>query len=147
MGKAVLRWTAYWLIILFLYVALSLYFGSFLYYAMLLVVALCYFVLRLFFFLPFFGAILQKQSAQAVFVGHDHLNNLGVKYKGVDLIYGKSIDYIAYPRIASQTAQRGGTLITVLSDGYMTCQISLAEDAAKLGARATAQTPENDKIR
>lgn len=73
----------------------------------------------------FFDTILKKQSTQAVFVGHDHLNNLGVKYKGVDLVYGKSIDYIAYPGIAKQTSQRGGTLVTVRSDGYSIGQISL----------------------
>ena len=75
----------------------------------------------------FFDAILQKKSTQAVFVGHDHLNNLGVKYKGVDLIYGKSIDFIAYPNIAKQTLQRGGTLIKVSSNGYSIHQISLNE--------------------
>lgn len=53
MGKAVLRWAVYWLVIIFLYVALSLYFGSFLYYAMLLVLALLYFLLRVLLFLPF----------------------------------------------------------------------------------------------
>lgn len=34
---------------------------------------------------------LDKGSTDAVFVGHDHLNNMGIRYKGVDLIYGKSI--------------------------------------------------------
>ncbi len=73
----------------------------------------------------FFEAILQKRSTQAVFVGHDHLNNLGVTYRGVDLVYGKSIDFIAYPGIAKQTSQRGGTLITVRPDGYTIRQLSL----------------------
>ena len=61
----------------------------------------------------FFNAILEKKSTQAVFVGHDHLNNLGVNYMGVDLVYSKSIDFLAYPGIAHKTAQRGGTLITL----------------------------------
>lgn len=65
----------------------------------------------------FFDAILEKQSTEAVFVGHDHLNNMGVKYKGVDLVYSKSIDYYAYPGIAEQTGQRGATLIRLLPDG------------------------------
>lgn len=65
----------------------------------------------------FFDAILEKQSTEAVFVGHDHLNNMGVKYKGVDLVYSKSIDYYAYPGIAEQTEQRGATLIRLLPDG------------------------------
>ena len=61
----------------------------------------------------FFEAILEKQSTQAVFVGHDHLNNLGVNYMGVDLVYSKSIDFLAYPGIAHEDSQRGGTLITL----------------------------------
>lgn len=65
----------------------------------------------------FFDLILEKGSTEAVFVGHDHVNNMGIKYKGVDLVYSKSIDYIAYPGIANKTEQRGGTLITLSGDG------------------------------
>ncbi len=65
----------------------------------------------------FFQAILEEQSTQAVFVGHDHLNNMGVNYRGVDLVYSKSIDFLAYPGIAHETAQRGGTLITLDGQG------------------------------
>ncbi len=65
----------------------------------------------------FFDVILEKQSTEAVFVGHDHLNNMGIRYKGVDLVYSKSIDYIAYPGIAKMTDQRGATLITLSKDG------------------------------
>lgn len=65
----------------------------------------------------FFDTIVEKGSTQAVFVGHDHLNNMAVRYRGVDLVYSKSIDYVAYPGIADQIAQRGGTLITLTPDG------------------------------
>ncbi|MDE7299817.1 MAG: metallophosphoesterase [Lachnospiraceae bacterium] len=65
----------------------------------------------------FFDAILEKGSTQAVFVGHDHLNNMAVRYRGVDLVYSKSIDYIAYPGIAQKTEQRGATLIVLSQDG------------------------------
>ncbi len=75
----------------------------------------------------FFELILQKGSTQAVFVGHDHLNNMGIKYKGVDLVYSKSIDYIAYPGIAEMTAQRGGTLIVLNADGYKITQIDYSK--------------------
>ena len=68
----------------------------------------------------FFDLILEKGSTDAVFVGHDHYNNLAVHYKGVDLVYSRSIDYIAYPGIAGQNAQRGGTLITLTPDGGYT---------------------------
>lgn len=73
----------------------------------------------------FFGAILKKGSTRAVFVGHDHLNNLAVRYKGVDLVYSKSIDYIAYPGIATRTDQRGATLITLQGDQYTLQSLSL----------------------
>ena len=73
----------------------------------------------------FFDKIVEKGSTQAVFVGHDHLNNTGVNYKGVDLVYGKSIDYIAYPNIANITGQRGGTIVTLSKSGeYSISQIN-----------------------
>ncbi|MDE7400129.1 MAG: metallophosphoesterase [Oscillospiraceae bacterium] len=75
----------------------------------------------------FFDVILSKNSTEAVFVGHDHLNNMGIKYKGVDLIYSKSIDYIAYAGISNLTEQRGGTLITVLPDKYKVEQIDYGQ--------------------
>ena len=70
----------------------------------------------------FFDAILEKKSTEAVFVGHDHINNMGIKYKGVDLVYSKSIDYIAYPKIAKMTEQRGATLITLFQNEEYTIQ-------------------------
>lgn len=70
----------------------------------------------------FFDSIVEKGSTEAVFVGHDHVNYLGVKYRGIDLIYSKSIDYIAYPGISKMTDQRGATLITLSSDGSYTIQ-------------------------
>ncbi len=54
----------------------------------------------------FFDAIVQKKSTNAVFVGHDHLNHLAVRYRGVDLVYPRSIDYIAYPKVAQQRGHR-----------------------------------------
>lgn len=65
----------------------------------------------------FFDSIIKKQSTQAVFAGHDHLNNMAVRYKGVDLVYSKSIDYYAYPGISDRSKQRGATLITLFTDG------------------------------
>ena len=70
----------------------------------------------------FFDCIVDKSSTQAVFVGHDHVNYLGVRYRGVDLVYSKSIDYIAYPGISKMTDQRGATLITLTSDGSYTIE-------------------------
>lgn len=56
-------------------------------------------------------------SLEAVFCGHDHINNAVVYYKGVMLSYGYSLDNIAYDFIADYGAQRGTTIITVHNDG------------------------------
>lgn len=74
-----------------------------------------------------FACMMREKSTQAVFVGHDHVNNMGIRYKGIDLIYSKSIDYIAYPGIAKQTEQRGATLIHVYYDGYRVEQLDYAQ--------------------
>ncbi len=63
------------------------------------------------------GRILALGSTSAVFVGHDHLNDLSVEYQGVRFTYGKSVDYLTYRDIESYTYQRGATQITVGSDG------------------------------
>lgn len=65
----------------------------------------------------FFDVMVEKGSTQAVFVGHDHVNHMAIRYRGVDLVYSKSIDYVAYPGIAAKTEQRGATLITVNANG------------------------------
>lgn len=65
----------------------------------------------------FFDVILEKHSTDAVFVGHDHVNTMGIKYKGVDLVYSKSIDFSAYLRILQKTEQRGATLVTLEQSG------------------------------
>ncbi|MBQ7741216.1 MAG: metallophosphoesterase [Eubacterium sp.] len=58
-----------------------------------------------------------ENGTQGVFFGHDHLNNLSANYKGVQLTYGYSIDYLAYPGIYKYGLQRGCTVITVKPDG------------------------------
>ncbi len=64
-----------------------------------------------------FDAVLEHGSTQGIFCGHDHYNTFSIEYKGVRLTYGMSIDYLAYIGIMKDTAQRGGTQITVSSDG------------------------------
>ena len=60
-----------------------------------------------------FESILALGSTEGLFYGHDHLNNFVLRYKGVKLSYGYSIDYAAYAGIASLGFQRGCTVITV----------------------------------
>ena len=69
-----------------------------------------------------FEAVLEAGSTEAIFCGHDHLNGLAVTYRGVDLVYGRSIDYVAYPGIADITGQRGGILIVCTPDGGYTLE-------------------------
>ncbi len=56
-------------------------------------------------------------SMEAIFVGHDHTNNVTVSYKGVLLSYGYSIDNLAYTDLAKYGLQRGATVVTVKNDG------------------------------
>lgn len=70
-----------------------------------------------------FQYIVELGSTKAVFCGHDHTDNWALKYKGVALCYGMSIDCIAYPGIALRTEQRGGRLIEIDSDGTITLSL------------------------
>ncbi len=67
-----------------------------------------------------FEKVLELGSTQAMFCGHDHVNNIVMKYKGVDLTYNYSVDYLAYVGISKKGAQRGCTVITVNPDGSYT---------------------------
>ncbi len=60
-----------------------------------------------------FETILEKGSTKAMFVGHDHLNNFSINYKGIELNYGMSIDYLAYSNIDNYGSQRGCKVITL----------------------------------
>jgi len=64
-----------------------------------------------------FETMIELGSTQGVFCGHDHLNNFSVNYKGIDLTYGYSVDYLAYVGIYKEGSQRGCTLITTKPDG------------------------------
>ena len=64
-----------------------------------------------------FDRMKELGSTKAVFCGHDHYNNMSLEYQGIRLTYGMSIDYLAMPGIAKDTAQRGGTLITIDREG------------------------------
>ncbi|MGI6594286.1 MAG: metallophosphoesterase [Christensenellales bacterium] len=59
-----------------------------------------------------------EAGGDSVFCGHDHYNNISINYwkteeqiKPIRLTYGVSLDYLAYPGIASKGAQRGCTVI------------------------------------
>ena len=68
----------------------------------------------------FFETMLELGSTKATFCGHDHINNADVEYKGIHLVYGMSVDYLAYPELATQGAQRGCTVIELSADGSLT---------------------------
>ena len=67
-----------------------------------------------------FETVLEKGSTKALFYGHDHLNNFVLEYKGVMLVYGYSIDYLAYSKINTRGYQRGCTVITCAPNGDAT---------------------------
>ncbi len=63
---------------------------------------------------------IEKGSTQGVFFGHDHVNSIALKYKGITFAYGYSVDYLAYVGIAKHGAQRGCTMITLDKEGNFT---------------------------
>ena len=65
----------------------------------------------------FFETMLELGSTDSVFCGHDHLNNFSVNYKGIDLTYSFSIDYLAYTGISKLGSQRGCTVINISENG------------------------------
>ena len=66
-----------------------------------------------------FETIVELGSTEALFYGHDHLNNFVLEYKGVTLSYGYSIDYSAYAGIHKKGYQRGCAVIDCKSDGSL----------------------------
>ena len=66
-----------------------------------------------------FETMLELGSTKAVFCGHDHINNAILEYKGIKLVYGMSIDYVAYidPVLDNLGSQRGCTVITLDREG------------------------------
>ena len=64
-----------------------------------------------------FETMQKKGSTDSVFCGHDHLNCLSVNYKGINLTYGMSVDYLAYSGIYKLGRQRGCTVINISADG------------------------------
>lgn len=66
-----------------------------------------------------FETMLELGSTKATFCGHDHVNNAILEYKGINLVYGMSIDYLAYPDLVDKGAQRGCTVIELDADGKL----------------------------
>lgn len=65
----------------------------------------------------FFDRAVENGVIKWMFCGHDHLNTLSLIYKGIQMTYGMSIDYLGYKGIQKRYIQRGGTLITRKADG------------------------------
>lgn len=69
-----------------------------------------------------FETILELESTQGLFFGHDHLNNFSLEYKGIRMTYSPSIDYLAYFGIQKLGSQRGCTVITSSPNGSWSCK-------------------------
>ncbi len=65
----------------------------------------------------FFETMLELGSTDSVFCGHDHLNGFSLNYKGIDLNYSYSVDYLAYSGISKLGSQRGCTVMTIDENG------------------------------
>lgn len=64
-----------------------------------------------------FEAMLDLNSTDSVFCGHDHFNSFSLNYKGINLTYGLSVDYLAYIGIMKLGTQRGCTIINYNANG------------------------------
>lgn len=66
-----------------------------------------------------FAKMMELGSTTGTFCGHDHKNNISLKYTpagadhSITLTYGMSIDYLAYPGIYKITDYRGGRIINI----------------------------------
>lgn len=68
-----------------------------------------------------FDAFLETDSTKGIFFGHDHLNNFSLTYKGIQITYDYTIDYLAYSGIYKYGAQRGCTVIDISPDSSFNC--------------------------
>ena len=59
-----------------------------------------------------FFAMNESGCTDFIMVGHDHDNNFNIKYDGINFVYGMKTGPLSYG-----TAGRGGTVITISSDG------------------------------
>ena len=75
-----------------------------------------------------------------MFCGHDHLNTLSLIYKGIQMTYGMSIDYLGYKDIDKSYIQRGGTLITRKPDGRIL--VSMVPLGAVISTRVSGKKNE-----
>ena len=65
-------------------------------------------------------------------------------YKGIQMTYGMSIDYLGYKDIDKSYIQRGGTLITRKADGQVT--VNMVPLGAVVSTRVRGvNTPQNDE--
>ena len=68
-----------------------------------------------------FDAIKEKGSAQAVYYGHDHINNFGSYYDGILLSYIQSSGYSSYSMLSAGEPEsewlQGCTILKIKADG------------------------------
>ncbi len=69
-----------------------------------------------------FETMLELNSTDSVFCGHDHLNNFSINYKSINLNYGMSVDYLAYVGIYKLGSQRGCNVLNISADGNLTSE-------------------------
>ncbi len=78
-----------------------------------------------------FDAVLQYGSTQAVIVGHDHVNDFFIDYRGVLLGYNHASGFASYTSMSTgrtRTPEQGATLYTVDHSGKLTLKDILYRD-------------------
>lgn len=89
----------------------------------------------------FFDRAAENGVIKWIFCGHDHMNTLSLVYKGIQMTYGMSVDYLGYPNIRSRYIQRGGTLITRGADGRVDIAMVPAGPVVSTRVRGTSKRP------
>jgi 3',5'-cyclic AMP phosphodiesterase CpdA len=64
-----------------------------------------------------FNRAIQNGVIKGMFCGHDHFNTISLTYQDIMLVYGMSLDFLAYKDIKNHYTQRGGTVITITPTG------------------------------
>lgn len=85
----------------------------------------------------FFDKIVELDSTEAVYCGHDHTNDFAIEYKGVVLSYSRSIDFLAYIWTKFFNPGRGGTVIELEGRKYTAVCVRPSGEKAAVRVKKT----------
>ena len=92
----------------------------------------------------FFDRAVENGVIKCMICGHDHLNTLSLIYKGIQMTYGMSIDYLGYSGMKKNYTQRGGTLITRKADNSVDIRMVPLEAVVSTRVRGVKEASKNN---